>query len=352
MNIPSEILSVLVHKKNSVVCKLWREIWYHKTTSLLFTSQTVKKKQRNIRLDLVKKFRNILHLELDFSSQKKIKIDISLLKSLTQLQSLIFNDADILTDAILISLTNLVTLKYSSQYVTGDSLKYLTKLSKLSLSGHSNCDSTGNLTTLTKLSINERIYVDHILPKLINLTDLNLTNNEILNSMLKKLINIKKLSLSICRKILGSGIKTLTNLTSLKLRDMSNITETSLKNLTNLTKLKMCDCLGLETFDNLIQLEDLTIIGPSYVDGIELNCLTNLKKFHIVSSQNFEHTSLRHFTNLTDLCLYECNNEGMRYRDIRMLTNLTNLKLDTDHFSRKRLMTCLPNLRKIIIDNY
>ena len=136
--LPNEIISQWIYKKQSKVCKRWRQIWYHKTTYLVYTSKNMKYKgYQVVPLGLLIKFKNMVHLELDFMNLALVnmRFDMRPLTLLTQLQSFIFNTQGMIQEGVLRSLTNLTRLRCYGEFTVPSSFKYLTKLQDLDITG-------------------------------------------------------------------------------------------------------------------------------------------------------------------------------------------------------------------------
>jgi hypothetical protein len=348
-NIPHEILSTWIDKCRSSTCKLWREIWYTKTKILTCKLKNNPKYNfYRIAPDSISKFVNITNLNLD----QRIVIDnsIAVLTSLTKLQSLTYSN-HYMSESILISLTNLTTLRCASLNVTSESLKHLTKLSTLVLTAYKNVDynSVSKLVNLTRLSLIGDTST--IIKSIINLPHLNnlcLKNDETVDSDLKKLTNITKLYLNKCNKISVKGLGYLTNVVSLRMKNMFGRVIQIFPKLLKLVDLVFDSVDVMYNMSLCVHIQNLTILKNDCIRE-NITILTRLKKLYIGDhGAGYPCNRLCSLVNLTDLSIHNSCEELIWERNMVLLTNLTRLSLlDANHIKFKTMKYYMPKLIKI-----
>jgi len=103
---------------------------------------------------------------------------------------------------------------------------------------------------------------------------------------------------------------------------------------------------------SIIQLTNLKKIYLGNVDDRPIAYLTQIEEMCICDIPEFDYADLQNLINLTDLRIYDCDNESIKYDNILSLTNLTKLYLkDAEHLSHKKLKYYLPNLKKINLES-
>lgn len=180
---------------------------------------------------------------------------------------------------------------------------------------------SSNFQNLTKLAMYRNTYVDFSIHLSSTLKKLILTSNiHITNENLAFLTNLKSLSLRDNTKI--TCIKHLTNLCKLKLED-NKIEDLQLQYLTNITKLDANYLITDHSLIHLTKLEYLSLKPTKFITDKSIVKLTNLRHLafnYNSGSCNVTYQSLKLLTNLTSLKLSD------NIIDDNQLINFTNLK--------------------------
>jgi hypothetical protein len=188
------------------------------------------------------------------------------------------------------------------------------------------------ITTETPLSF---------LLKLDNLVELYcLFNKEVnMDNTIKLLTKLTKIDLSHAGScVTETGLSTLTNLTDLFMGE-SSINDLGLRQLTNLTYLNIYDLNGVvsdESFSKLLKLEKLVMVNGGTISDSSLSLLTNLTTFKI--DDNFEdltESSLYNLTKLRDLDIWHIRT--LSDRTLSRLTLLEKIHMNTDRVTDQSL---------------
>lgn len=214
------------------------------------------------------------------------------LTNLTELRS------DVISDALLGTLTKLRTLNVLRAKVTDNGLTNLCNLTSLRVSHRFDISDFG-ISRLTKLSHLELTKMagtvtDLGLSHLVNLTSLSV-NGDITDAGISGLTNLTALNCEENKILTNAGIVGLMNLKAIALGENSNIGDDGIKGLTNLTELSLINgsCI---TFDGLLILSRLELLsGMEHLSFRKIVSSPNLLYFlrSILRGLFFDMPSLR-----------------------------------------------------------
>lgn len=258
------------------------------------------------------------------------------IKELTNLTHLDIPHNYGITNHSISKLVNLTHLDIYDSLVSGDGIKYLTKLTWLNLDGDSFFDEDlCRLTNLQTLSLNNTGISNECLSLLTNLTRLNIKDcYNITTESIALLVNL--VGLNYGEYMHDHDILNLVNLTRLKELSImyGSFSNGSIAQFTNLTHLEIDHCADI-TDEGISRLTNLMVLTPNHNITINsLFLLTNLKHLDILHCTTITDQELSLLTNLTSLTLHEEITDS----GIQNLTNLTHLDMkDCDRITWKGL---------------
>ncbi|MCL2402409.1 MAG: leucine-rich repeat domain-containing protein [Oscillospiraceae bacterium] len=233
-------------------------------------------------------------------------------------------------------------------------LRYMTNLTHLDLRFNQIRDLTplAGLTNLTYLNlVNNDIRDLTPLSNLMSLTELDLRGNRVADlSPLSNLTNIAHLYLWGLQFWDLSPITGLTNLVSLSIGDNllfdGNLSD--LRHFTKLTDLGLGDASGRMDFsplETLINLERLSLWGASNLKDLSIfDDLKNMQNLTIHASGVTDFSPLSNLTNLTTLDLQQHQIGDISSIDFARLSNLTELRLWSNQITDIMPLATLTNL--------
>ncbi|MFA6012946.1 MAG: leucine-rich repeat domain-containing protein, partial [Desulfobacteraceae bacterium] len=254
--------------------------------------------------------------------------DISILKDLAQLQSLDLNGNPISDISILKGLTQLQSLNLVDNQISDISiLKGLTQLQSLDLS-YNQISDISILKVLTQLQslnlIGNTISDISILKDLTQLQSLNLSGNPISDiSIMKDLAQLQSLVLNDNQISDITTLKDLTQLQSLLLNGNLISDISILKELTQLQSIDLSynQISDISILKDLAQLQSLNLSGNLISDISILKDLAQLQSLVLSDNQISDFTTLKDLTQLKSL-----NLTFNQISDISILKGLTQLK--------------------------
>lgn len=234
-------------------------------------------------------------------------------------------------------LTNLKIL-----YMTDNNanLNGLTNLETLHLGYNEHITNLNHLVNLKHLYLKNGNFptVNPGIDKLTNLEFLNISHNMFIND-LNSLVNLNTLIANECDNITDESIKKLVNLTRLE------INYSQIKNVNHLTKLEILSMYGNDKIIEISNLERLSSLNfggkDNKISNLELNKLTNLKILSI--SNDLKITDLKSL-NLKELIIKHSCRIGNR--EIKHLIYLE--KLSVNSYRGITNLNYLTNLKELV----